>query len=311
MLKYIKTGDIMKNKKSLFGSSILLIAAIIWGSTFVAQSKGMNFLGPFSFNGIRCIIAVIFLSLVLLVVILANRKNKDFKLYNNKKAIIWSIFCGIALMFSTSTQQIGISMTSVGKSGFITSLYIILVPIVGLFIKKKVPIKIWFCVLVVLVGLYLLCFKGSLKIETGDIFLLLSALGFAVQILIVDTISDDINPIFLSIIQIGVVAILSLIPIFSYEKPTFENTINAMPYLLYAALLSSGIAYTFQIIGQKYTNHVVSSLIMSLESVFAALTGWLVLNEQLSTNETIGCILIFIAIIIAQIEFKRKRPVNE
>lgn len=295
----------MNKKKSLFGSSILLVTAIIWGSAFVAQSKGMDYLGPFSFNGIRSIIAIIFLSSVLLFIIIKNKKNPDFKLFKNKKALIGSIFCGIALMFSTSTQQIGISMTSVGKSGFITSLYIILVPILGLLLKKKVPIKIWFCVGIVLIGLYLLCIKNSVKIEIGDIFLLLSAFGFAVQILIVDSISQDINTILLSIIQLSAVAILSLFPICMIEKPSISNTLDAIPYLLFAGVLSSGIAYTLQIVGQKYTTPVVASLIMSLESVFAAITGWLFLNEILSLNETIGCVLIFTAIIISQIEFKK------
>jgi drug/metabolite transporter (DMT)-like permease len=214
-------------------------------------------------------------------------------------------------MFSTSTQQIGISMTSVGKSGFITSLYIILVPILGLLLKKKVPIKIWFCVGIVLIGLYLLCIKNSVKIEIGDIFLLLSAFGFAVQILIVDSISQDINTILLSIIQLSAVAILSLFPICIIEKPSISNTLDAMPYLLFAGVLSSGIAYTLQIVGQKYTTPVVASLIMSLESVFAAITGWLFLNEILSFNETIGCVLIFIAIIISQIEFKKRVNKNQ
>ena len=295
----------MNKKKSFFGSSILLVTAIIWGSAFGAQSKGMYYLGPFSFNGIRSIIAIIFLSIVLLFIIIKNKKNPDFKLFKNKKALIGSIFCGIALMFSTSTQQIGISMTSVGKSGFITSLYIILVPILGLLLKKKVPIKIWFCVGIVLIGLYLLCIKNSVKIEIGDIFLLLSAFGFAVQILIVDSISQDINTILLSIIQLSAVAILSLFPICMIEKPSISNTLDAMPYLLFAGVLSSGIAYTLQIVGQKYTTPVVASLIMSLESVFAAITGWLFLNEILSLNETIGCVLIFTAIIISQIEFKK------
>ena len=301
----------MNKKKSFLGSSILLVTAIIWGSAFVAQSKGMDYLGPFSFNGIRSIIAVIFLSIVLLFIIVKNKKNPDFKLFKNKKALIGSIFCGIALMFSTSTQQIGISMTSVGKSGFITSLYIILVPILGLLLKKKVPIKIWFCVGIVLVGLYLLCIKNSVKIEIGDIFLLLSAFGFAVQILIVDNISQDINTILLSIIQLSAVAILSLFPICIIEQPSISNTLNAMPYLLFAGVLSSGIAYTLQIVGQKYTTPVVASLIMSLESVFAAITGWLFLNEILSLNETIGCILIFIAIIISQIDFKKRVTENQ
>ena len=301
----------MNKKKSFLGSSILLVTAIIWGSAFVAQSKGMDYLGPFSFNGIRSIIAIIFLSIVLLCIIIKNKKNPEFKLFKNRKALLGSIFCGIALMFSTSTQQIGISMTSVGKSGFITSLYIILVPILGLLLKKKVPIKIWFCVGIVLVGLYLLCIKNSVKIEIGDIFLLLSAFGFAVQILIVDNISQDINTILLSIIQLSAVAILSLFPICIIEQPSISNTLNAMPYLLFAGVLSSGIAYTLQIVGQKYTTPVVASLIMSLESVFAAITGWLFLNEILSLNETIGCILIFIAIIISQIDFKKRENENQ
>ena len=301
----------MNKKKSFLGSSILLVTAIIWGSAFVAQSKGMDYLGPFSFNGIRSIIAIIFLSIVLLCIIIKNKKNPEFKLFKNRKALLGSIFCGIALMFSTSTQQIGISMTSVGKSGFITSLYIILVPILGLLLKKKVPIKIWFCVGIVLVGLYLLCIKNSVKIEIGDIFLLLSAFGFAVQILIVDSISQDINTILLSIIQLSAVVILSLFPICIIEQPSISNTLDAMPYLLFAGVLSSGIAYTLQIVGQKYTNPVVASLIMSLESVFAVITGWLFLNEILSLNETIGCILIFIAIIISQIDFKKRENENQ
>lgn len=297
----------MDKKKSFFGSILLLITSIIWGSAFVAQSKGMDYIGPFSFNGLRSIIAVIFLGIFLIILIYRNKNNPEFKLFKNKKAIIGSIFCGIALMFSTSTQQIAISMTTVGKSGFITSLYIILVPILGLFIKKKAPLKIWGCVLIVLVGLYLLCVKESFILEPADILLLLSACGFAIQILIVDSIIQDINPILLSIIQLSVVAVFSLTPIFFVEKPTISNIGDALPYLLFAGVLSSGIAYTFQIIAQKYTNPVVASLIMSLESVFAALTGWLFLHEVLSTNETIGCILIFIAIIISQVDFKRKK----
>lgn len=297
----------MDKKKSFFGSILLLITSIIWGSAFVAQSKGMDYIGPFSFNGLRSIIAVIFLGIFLIILIYRNKNNPEFKLFKNKKAIIGSIFCGIALMFSTSTQQIAISMTTVGKSGFITSLYIILVPILGLFIKKKAPLKIWGCVLIVLVGLYLLCVKESFILEPADILLLLSACGFAIQILIVDSIIQDINPILLSIIQLSVVAVFSLSPIFFVEKPTMGNIGGALPYLLFAGVLSSGIAYTFQIIAQKYTNPVVASLIMSLESVFAALTGWLFLHEVLSTNETIGCILIFIAIIISQVDFKRKK----
>ena len=293
------------NKKQNFiGTLSLFLCALIWGTAFGAQSVGMNFLEPFSFNGFRSIIAVIFLSIVLLIIYLKNKKNPNFSLVNNKKAIIGSIFCGIALFFGTSTQQIGISMSTVGKSGFVSALYIFIVPLIGLFFKKKVPLKIWICVVVALSGLYLLCVKEGFKIELGDIFTLLSTLGFASQILIIDHISNDINPLLLSAIQFGVVAILSMFPTFIFETPTIEGTIGAMPYLLFAGALSSGVAYSLQNFGQKFTKPAVASLVLSLESVFAAITGTF-LGEEMLGKELIGCLLIFAAIIVSQIEFSK------
>lgn len=293
------------NKKQNFiGTLSLFLCALIWGTAFGAQSVGMNFLEPFSFNGFRSIIAVIFLSIVLLIIYLKNKKNPNFTLVKNKKAIIGSIFCGIALFFGTSTQQIGISMSTVGKSGFVSALYIFIVPLIGLFFKKKVPLKIWICVVVALSGLYLLCVKEGFKIELGDIFTLLSTLGFASQILIIDHISNDINPLLLSAIQFGIVAILSMFPTFIFETPTIEGTIGAMPYLLFAGALSSGVAYSLQNFGQKFTKPAVASLVLSLESVFAAITGTF-LGEEMLGKELIGCLLIFAAIIVSQIEFSK------
>lgn len=293
------------NKKQNFiGTLSLFLCALIWGTAFGAQSVGMDFLEPFSFNGFRSIIAVIFLSIVLLIIYLKNMKNPDFTLVKNKKAIIGSIFCGIALFFGTSTQQIGISMSTVGKSGFVSALYIFIVPLIGLFFKKKVPLKIWICVVVALSGLYLLCVKEGFKIELGDIFTLLSTLGFASQILIIDHISNDINPLLLSAIQFGIVAILSMFPTFIFETPTIEGTIGAMPYLLFAGALSSGVAYSLQNFGQKFTKPAVASLVLSLESVFAAITGTF-LGEEMLGKELIGCLLIFAAIIVSQIEFSK------
>ena len=182
------------NKKAIIGTLSLFICSLIWGVTFGVQSKGMDYLEPFSFNGFRSIIAVIFLGLVVLILHLKNKNNPVFYLAKNKKAIIGSIFCGVALFFGTSTQQIGISMTTVGKSGFLSALYIFLVPLLGLFLKKKAASKVWFCVAIALFGLYLLCVKTNFNIELGDIFILLSTLGFASQILIIDNISNDINP---------------------------------------------------------------------------------------------------------------------
>ena len=298
------------NKKSFIGTLSLFICALIWGVTFGIQSKGMDYLKPFSFNCFRSIIAVIFLGVVVLFIYLKNKNKPNFYLIKNKKALIGSIFCGLALFFGTSTQQIGISMTTVGKSGFLSALYIFLVPFLGLFLKKKVATKVWFCVLIALVGLYLLSVKSDLTIEFGDIFLLLSTLGFASQILIIDSISNDINPFLLSAIQFGVVAILSLIPTFIVEKPSFADTIQGMPYLIFAGVLSSGIAYSLQNFGQKYSPSTLASLVLSLESVFAAFTGFLFMDEVMSSKEYIGCILIFLAIVLSQINFKKRKNVS-
>lgn len=295
------------NKKQVWtGNIALILTAFIWGTAFVAQSKGMDFLAAFSFNGLRSFIAVIVLSFLLLFLYFKNKNKEGFKLIKNKKVIWGSIICGLALFFSTSLQQIAIGMTTVGKAGFLTSLYIIIVPILGLFFKKKVSSKIWLCVGLSVVGLYLLCFKANFTIELGDILLILAAAGFAVQILIVDYITKDINPILLSIIQFLVVGILSLFPTLIIEKPTLVNTFDAMPYLLFAEVLSSGVAYTLQIIGQKHTSPTVASLILSLESVFAALTAWLFLDEEMMFKEYIGCLFIFSAIILSQLNFKKK-----
>lgn len=300
----------MKKNNSLLGSLLLLLTAIIWGATFGVQSKGMDFIKPFTFNGFRALVAIIALGSILLIICFKNRKNPSFKLARSKKAVIGSICCGLCLFFGTSTQQIGISMTTVGKAGFVSALYIIIVPLLGIFLKKKVSPVTWLCVIISLVGLYLLCVKVDFKIEPGDIFIILSAFGFAGQILIIDHINQDINPIFLSVVQFGVVGILSLFPTFILEKPTMDATISALPYLLFAGILSSGIAYTLQIVGQKHTAPTIASLIMSLESVFAAITGVLFLNETMSLQEFIGCLCIFIAIIISQINFDNKKKTS-
>ncbi|MBQ8293321.1 MAG: DMT family transporter [Bacilli bacterium] len=296
----------MNKKKTLFGSLSLLITALIWGAAFGAQSKGLDYIGPFTFNGFRALIAVIALGLVLLFIWLKNHKNKDFKLWKNKKALIGSIFCGVCLFFGTTTQQIALGMTSVGKSGFISALYVIIVPILGLFFKKKVSMKLWICVVIAVTGLYLLCVKENFTIELGDLLLMLSAFGFASQIMIVDHINKDINSCLLSIIQFSVVAFLSLPVIIFFEEPTISGTISAMPYLLFAGVLSSGVAYTLQIIGQVNTPPTLASLILSLESVFAFLTGLIFFDETHHLPEFIGCALILASIIISQVEFKKK-----
>ncbi len=296
----------MKNHK-LGGIIALFITSIIWGGTFAIQSVGLNFLEPFAFNGLRALVAVIGLSILLLCIKL---KNKQSKLFHNKKVLWLSMVCGIVLFAATSLQQVALGMTPVGKAGFIGGLYVILVPLIGIFFKQKTSLKVWLCVVLSLVGLYFLCFQGSFSIQLGDILLLISALGFAGQIMIIDYITKDINSILLSIIQFFTVFILSLIPMFFFEELTWKNTVSALPYLLFAGILSSGIAYTLQIVGQKYTPPAVASLILCLESVFAALAGFIFLNETLSLKEYIGCAIIFIAIILSQINFKKKDQTN-
>ncbi len=292
----------MKEHK-IFGSIVLLITALIWGSAFVAQSMGTKFLGPFTFNGLRALIAVGGLSILLLIIWL---KDKKAKLLNNKRVILFGMLCGLFLFMATTLQQAALSMNSVGKTGFITSLYVILVPLLGVIFKHKISLKIWLCVLLSVIGLYFLCFTGSFTFNFGDLLLLLSSLGFSFQIIIVDRILKDINPILLSIIQFSTIFILSIIPICFFEQPTIDNTLSAIPYLLFTGILSSGVAYTLQIVGQKHTTPTISSLIMSLEAVFAAITAYIILDEALSFKEYLGCAIIFIAIIISQINFKKK-----
>lgn len=302
---------------SLKGASLLLIAAFIWGTAFVAQSVGSNELNAFAFNCIRNLIGVIALIPVLLWQICTTKEksntvqysvSSDNSLHSRLKSIfsrellLGGIICGTALCIASNFQQMGIEHSTVGKSAFITALYIVLVPIMGLFFKKKVSLQVWFCVFLAIVGLYLLCMKDEAFVLTiGDIYLLLCAFFFTIQITAVDYFAPRVNCVALSMLQFFVTAILSGIGMVFTEIPTLENIMNAMIPLLYAGVMSSGIAYTFQIIGQKHLSATVATLIMSLESVFATLAGWVILKEILSTKELIGCGLVFIAVILSQI----------
>ncbi len=303
------------NKNSLKGMTLLLIGSFIWGTTFVAQSMGTNHLNAFSFNCIRNFIGVFALIPVLLWQIYTESKNLNLIQNTNTKHFVQklkSIFtrdlllgglsCGTALCLASYFQQVGIEYSTVGKSAFITTLYIILVPLLGLFFKKKLPLQIWCGVILAMIGLYLLCMKDeAFVLTTGDIYLLLCAFFFTIQITAVDYFAPKVNCIALSMMQFLVTAILSGIGMLFTELPTLENILGAMIPLLYAGVLSSGIAYTFQIIGQKHLAPTVASLLMSLESVFATLAGWIILKEVLSTKEFIGCGLVFAAVILTQI----------
>lgn len=296
-------------KQQIKSSLILLLTATIWGVAFVAQSVGMEYIGPFTFNAIRCVLG----GLVLIPVILVLKKKKETGAENQgkeDKKTLWAggIACGVILCIASNLQQFGIMEASVGKSGFFTALYIVMIPVIGIFIGKHPGIKLWFCVALAVVGMYLLCMKdGSFTIERADIMLLLCALAFSFHILVVDYFSPKVDGVKMSCIQFFVCGVLSAVGMLFTETPDISNIQAAWLPLLYAGLLSCGVGYTLQIVGQKGINPVIASLIMSLESVISALAGWVILGQVLSPKEILGCVLMFVAIIITQIPIGNKK----
>ena len=296
-------------KQQIKSSLILLLTATIWGVAFVAQSVGMEYIGPFTFNAIRCVLG----GLVLIPVILVLKKKKETGAENQEKEdkkTLWAggIACGVILCIASNLQQFGIMEASVGKSGFFTALYIVMIPVIGIFIGKRPGIKLWFCVALAVVGMYLLCMKdGSFTIERADIMLLLCALAFSFHILVVDYFSPKVDGVKMSRIQFFVCGVLSAVGMLFTETPDISNIQAAWLPLLYAGLLSCGVGYTLQIVGQKGINPVIASLIMSLESVISALAGWVILGQVLSPKEILGCVLMFVAIIITQIPIGNKK----
>ena len=298
------------NKQPLKGTLLLLIASVIWGTTFVAQSVGGDALSALAFNCIRSFIGVFALIPILTWQLFTNKSDMNsVRDIFTKELMLGGFLCGTALCLASNFQQMGIEQSTVGKSAFITALYIVLVPLLGLFFKKKLSISIWIGVVLALIGLYLLCMKDEAFVLTiGDVYLLLCAFFFTLQITAVDYFAPKVNCIALSMMQFLVTAIFSGIGMLFTELPTIESIRTAAIPLLYAGVLSSGIAYTFQILGQTHLAPTVASLIMSLESVFAALAGWLILKEVLSTKELIGCGLVFAAVILTQLPIKNKKP---
>lgn len=301
----------MKNR-NLKNPLLLLLTAAIWGSAFVAQSVGMDYVGCFTFSCVRNLIGC----LVLLPYIWLTGWKKEAqetvlpeeKKQENKILAIGGICCGICLCIASNLQQYGIQYTSVGKAGFLTALYIVLVPVLGIFLKKKCGLQVWISVAVAVVGFYLLSVKEGFRLEMGDIYLVLSALMFSVHILVIDYFSPKVDGVKLSCIQFFVCGILSGIVMFLTEQPSLGTLLEARIPILYAGVLACGVAYTLQILGQKDFNPTIASLILSLESVFSALAGWLILQQTLTGREKAGCFLIFCAVILAQLPGKRKLP---
>lgn len=312
---------------------LLLLTAVIWGVAFVAQSVGMDYVGGFTFNCVRSVIGGIVLIPCIFFLDKVRGKSDEEKSTVNesrkkqqsetgagakngaKKAeqktlLTGGICCGIALCVASNLQQFGIKYTTVGKAGFITAMYIIIVPLMGIFMKKMVGLKIWISVLLAVAGLYLLCITEGFSLGFGDILVLLCAVCFAVHILVIDYFSPKVDGVRMSCIQFLVSGILSGICMMIFEQPSLSAVCQAWQPILYAGVLSCGVAYTLQIIGQKDMDPTVASLILSLESVISVLAGWVLLGQTLNAKELFGCVLMFAAIILAQLP-DRNRSTKE
>ena len=303
-------------KTQMRNSLLLLLTAVIWGVAFVAQSVGMDYVGAFTFNCVRSIIGG--LVLIPCIIFLKNLKHKEMggqgklsvkeSLQVTRVELAGGICCGVALFAASNFQQFGISYTTVGKAGFITALYVVIVPIMGLFFKKKVSFIIWISVVLSVVGLYLLCMtENSFSLAFGDLLVLICALLFSVHILVIDYFSPKGDGVIISCIQFFVSGVLSGVMMFLFETPRIEGILAAWMPILYAGVLSCGVAYTLQIVGQKDMNPTVASLILCLESVVSALAGWLILGQALNAREMAGCFLMFFAIVLAQLPVAQKQ----
>lgn len=316
------------------GNLLLLLTSFIWGSAFVAQSSGMDYVGPYTYNMARNVLAFLFLIPVIYVIgkkkegtdnmgsgtgiddATSGEANWKSILLPDRTTLVGGIYCGLVMAVASSLQQIGITMTTAGKAGFITALYIILVPLMGVFIGKKIPRIIWFCVVLAMAGFYLLCVKEGFSISKGDILVLFCSVGFSVHIMTIDHFtSKGVDGVKMACIQFAVAAIVMTPVMFALENPSVSGLLSAWMTIAYAGILSSGVGFTLQIVAQKDTDPTTATLIMSLESVFAAVSGCLFLNEVLLPKEILGCILVFVAVILAQVPMpvksKEKRTVAE
>lgn len=278
---------------------MLLLTAMIWGAAFVAQSEGGERVGAFTFNSVRMIIGgLVLLPCISWIDRCGGIKNGWKK--SGKELWIGGALCGIVLFLSSALQQLGIAGTTAGKAGFITALYVVLVPLCRLFAGKRPKPLLWLCVALAAAGLYLLCVTEAFALQQGDFLVLCCAFGFTVHILLIDHFSPKVDGIRMSCIQFFVAGLLAAVPAFLFEVPSLAAIGSAAVPILYAGILSCGVAYTLQVVAQKETDPTMASLILCLESVFAVLFGWMILGEQLSLREFIGCAAMFVAIVISQ-----------
>lgn len=296
--------------KKISSSLLLLIATVIWGSAFVSQSIAMEHIGPFSFQAIRCALAlIIMMPIIAIADISKGQRKRFFANWLHKELWLAGLLCGIPLFLACNLQQLALVDTDAGKSGFLTAMYIVFVPLIGIFRKQKLSPFIPISVVLAVAGLYLLSCVGVTAIHTGDLLLLGCAVMFAVQINVVDSFVNKVDPLRLNAIQILVCTTLSAICMFCLEAPTWDGISQCIPELMHVGFLSMGVSYGLQILAQRHLSQAPAALIMSLESVFASLFGWLILQETMNTNELIGCGLLLAAVILSQMEWKKKESV--
>jgi len=293
--------------KQIRSSILLLLCTIIWGSAFIAQSVGMDHIGPFTFQAVRCLFAVIGQIPICLIADRFKNDNKTFfSRWKDKKLWKAGLLCGIPIFLACNLQQVGLVDTDAGKSAFLTAMYVVLVPVLELFLKRKPSKMMPVCIVLAVSGLYCLSCVGVTRISVGDLLLLGCALAFAVQIIFVDIFGLNVDALRLNMIQSMVCAVLSFVLMIIYETPTLESITQSMIPLLYAGVLSMGVAYYLQIVGQKHLAPSTASILFSMESVFAVIFGALILHEIMTVWEIVGCALMFAAMILSQIQPKKK-----
>ncbi len=304
-----------KTHSTLFGNLLLLITALIWGSSFVSQRVSMKHIDPFTFLASRSFLAVIFLIAIILIKSKFTLPSLETSSNNDDNPRAYSLWkggtiCGFFMFLGASIQQVGMVHTTASKAGFITAIYVIFVPIIGIFLKHKIKKQVWFSVILVSIGLYLLCVTESFSINNSDLLVLIGSVFWSFQILVVDYYSPHVDCVKLSCIQFTVCLVLSTIVAFIVETPELTGILACGRHIVYAGIFASGVGFTLQMIGQKFAKAAIASIIMSMESVFAALSGVLLIGEILSIREICGSLLVLSAIIIAQVSIPSLKTIR-
>ncbi len=306
--------EFQNSKTQLKGVLILLLTAIIWGASFVSQSVGAETVEPFTFMAIRTLMgATVLVPFILLRDRISAKKMTEAQLEErkktDKKTIVYGAIIGVFLAIATNLQQYAFNYSTAGKIAFITAMYMFFVPIAGLFMKKRIPLLTWLCIAMGFVGLYCLCFKGGddFSVNMGDVLTLICAVFFTCQILLIEKFSPECDGIKLSCAEFYTAGLISLVLMLIFDTPHWAGIKHAGLALLYSGIMSCGIAYTLQVVGQKYCEATIASLLMCMESVFAALSAAILIQERLTGREILGCVIMFTAIVVSQLTGLKKK----